>query len=257
MRLRSWRRTIPGVVLLSLIVVAGCGSMGYAPPLSSVTHASLVSAAGTSGGTVTAKPVYATHLVVYYAGIRLPLTGAAHPAQLRQGSCTGTFIASLTDGNVVQPGGGASHDAALTQPDPAGGVDVAITPSASLYVIVLDHPNDANAGIIACGNPLSARRQYFSLFPPIVGNNGIGRGTALFDPILATSLSVKLAAPATTGMRWSVRTPACDSQPIASGVIPSGTGTFTTTVFRALTGTTWWVAISGADGTTWCGNLSA
>ncbi|MFI5274816.1 MAG: hypothetical protein ACHQ4H_17435, partial [Ktedonobacterales bacterium] len=98
MRLRA--RLVIGMVLgmvCAALVMAGCGSQGYAPALGTPATATLTSAAsGTSTYSARLTPALAIHVKVEYKGQELLTTGAQTPAQLRRGSCFGTYVAPLT-----------------------------------------------------------------------------------------------------------------------------------------------------------------
>ncbi|HLJ80751.1 MAG TPA: hypothetical protein VKT52_04625 [Ktedonobacterales bacterium] len=246
--------------LVSLLVLTGCGTHGLAAPLTKPAHASLVaSGASQPSGTATLEPFTGVHIVPNYRGQVIPLTGAQHPAQLREGSCVGPFIAALSDGNVITPAnnGGTTTPPAATQPDPHGGMDVDVAPSASLYVVVIDHPNDPNAAIVACGNPLSSSRQYFDLYPPAEGSNGIGRGTALMEPLDSTHVTVTLNSAATAPATWAVHTGSCDGATLVTGTIPADKSAGSGVIFQSLQAGAWWVSVASTGGPSLCGEATA
>lgn len=247
------------VVLVGMVALAGCGSHGQAAPLGKPASASLT-AAGASHPAATASliPFDAIHVAPFYRGAEIPATGAQHPAQLRQGSCIGPFIAPLSDGNVITPAdnGGATTPPATTQPDPRGGVDVAVAPSADLYVVVVDHPNDPTAPVVACGHPLSGLRQYFDLYPPETGSNGIGRGAALMEPLASTRVTVTLTSETAVPATWTVRDGSCAGTLLASGAIAAGTRQGTGVIFQPVQAGAWWVSVASGSGPALCGKTA-
>ncbi|MGH2517805.1 MAG: hypothetical protein ACRDHP_19335 [Ktedonobacterales bacterium] len=247
-------------VLVGILALAGCGTHGLAAPLTKPASAALVaSGASQPAGAATLTPFDALHVAAYYRGSAIPLTGAPHPAQLREGSCIGPFVAALSDGNTITPAnnGGATAPPAATQPDPRGGLDVDVAPSANLYVVVVDHPNDPNAPVVACGNPLSGLRQYFDLYPPSVGSNGVGRGTALMEPIASTRVTVTLNSAATAPATWAIRSESCTGASLASGTIPAGKTAGAGVVFQPVQTGAWWVSVAPATGPSLCGRTTA
>jgi hypothetical protein len=239
-------------LLLGAVVLAGCGTHGYAAPLSTSAHVAL-SAPGSSqpAGSAALVPVYATRIVAYYHGQVIPVSGAAHPAELRQGSCGGPMLAALSDGVPA-----ASTASAAAQSDPAGGMDIAVAPGANLYVVVLDHPNDPAAPVVACGHPLSGLQQYFDLYPPDIGSNGMARGMALTQPIIATQLDLTLSVAQSAGGMWSLRTGGCAGTVLASGSLAPGATHAKATVFKSMSGTSWWLSVAGASGPALCGQAT-
>lgn len=257
MRLRSYRPMALLGMLLLAAALAACGSHGQAAPLGDAGHVSLPAPSGaTSAGSATFTPFYATHVAPYYQGQAVPLTNAPHPALLVSGSCGGPFVAALSDG-VPTPAHRANPPLA-TAPDPNGGMDVAIAPSANLYVEVLDHPNDPNAAIVACGNPLSNLRQFFDLYSPNAGgSNGVGRGTALMEPVAATRLDISLPAGwYTDTATWALSTGSCSGARIASGQIQPGVSPVQGVVFRPLDTQHWWLSITGGNSGPVCGQVT-
>lgn len=248
--------------LAGVLALAGCGTHGLAAPLVKPASASLV-ASGTSqpAGTASLTPFDAVHIAPFYRGSAIPLNGAPHPAQLREGSCVGPFIAALSDGNVITPAnnGGATTPPAATHPDPRGGVDIDVAPSANLYVAVIDHPNDPNAPVVACGHPLSSLRQYFDLYPPDVGSNGVGRGTAFIEPVASTHVTVTLNRPASAPATWAIHTGSCDGPALATGTLPVGATQATGIVFQPVQTGAWWVSVAPASegGSSLCGKTTA
>ena len=246
--------------LVSVLVLAGCGTHGLAAPLTKSASATLTApGASKPAGTATLISFDAVHIAAFYRGSAIPLTGAQHPAQLREDSCVGPFIAPLSDGNIITPAtnGGATTPPAATRSDPHGGVDVDVAPSGNLYVVVVDHPNDPNAPIVACGNPLSGLRQYFDLYPPSVGSNGVGRGTALMEPVASTHITVTLSSPTTALATWAVRTGSCTGAALATGTLRAGATQATGIVFQPVQTGVWWVSVSPVSGASLCGQATA
>jgi hypothetical protein len=247
-RLLHGRGTIAAMLSLSLaIVLAACGTKGYAPPLGPTTHATLAGAQTQQTiGTATLTPVYAMHATVYYRGHAIPTSGAQTPAQLRKGSCFGPVAASLTDGAPK-----ADTATATTQPVPSGGMYVALPTSAEWYITVLARPNDATAPVVACGNPLSERRQFFDLYPPAVGNGGTALGTALVEPIVATRVQFALQSGDSPVTQWALHTGSC------SGPLIGSTTTGADGIVFSTAGTGDWVTAQLANGTTACGPIKS
>lgn len=243
--------TLLGALVAAAALLAGCGSHGQAAPLGDAGHATLPARGGTpasAAGSATFTPFYATHVVPYYEGHDVTQTDSRHPVLLVQGNCGGPLVAPLTDGvpaPVKQP-----NPPIATAPDPAGGWDVAVADSTNLYVEVLDHPNDPNAGIAACGHPLSGLRQFFDLFPANQGSNGIGRGTALMEPVTATRLEIKLPSGwYSLSSTWSIHTGSCSGAELASGSIQPGASQVEGVIFRPLDTQRWWLSVSGGANT--------
>ncbi|MGZ3581424.1 MAG: hypothetical protein ACXWP6_01620 [Ktedonobacterales bacterium] len=247
-RLLHVRGIIVAVLSLSLaIVLTACGTKGYAPPLGPTTRAALADTQTQQAiGTATFTPVYAMHATVYYKGHVIPTTGAQTPAQLRKGSCFGPVAASLTDGAPK-----ADTATATTQLAPSGGMYVAIPTSADWYITVLARPNDATAPVVACGNPLSERRQFFDLYPPAVGNGGTALGTALVEPIVATQLQITFQSGASPVTQWALHSGSCSGPLVGSNTTGAGGIVFST----AVTGD--WVTAQLANGTAVCGPVKS
>ena len=249
-------------LLVALVAVAallaGCGSHGHAAPLGAAGHATLPASQGSStgGGSATFTPFYATHIAPYYQGHAVTPADSRNPVVLVQGSCGGAFVAALTAG-VPAPDKQPSPSIA-TAPDPSGGMDVAVASSTNLYVEVLDHPNDPNASVVACGHPLSGLRQFFDLYPPSQGSNGIGRGTALMEPVIATRLEIKPPSGwYSMTSTWAVHTGSCTGADIASGTIHPGVSPVEGVVFHPLDTQHWWLSMSrGANAPPICGQVT-
>lgn len=233
---RSLRVAMFGL-LAPLLALAACGSQGYAPKLGSATTVSLKGTSGQQIGSATFTPTYAMHLKTYYKGKEVPFTGAQIPLELRSGSCTGKPLANLTDAAAAPILNGPTVSG-----DPSGGVDVAAPMSDSLYVVVRDHANDANAAQLACGHPLSGRRQYFDLYTPGQGSNGYELGITMMEPIVATHVAVALASPATQAAPWSVRLDGCSGQALAQGQIAAGATSASGIIFAPLSAGKWTLA---------------
>lgn len=269
--MRVRRRGATGALLaalLAVVVLAGCGSKGNAPELGQPAAATLAGTSGQASYSASLTPVVALHASVFYKGAAVPVKGAQTPAQLRRGSCFGPFVAELTDGNSPAtethlPAAGATPSAALgapvaTAPDPRGGMDVDVAPDASLFVIVLARANDPTASVVACGQPLSGRRQYFDLYPPT--NNDIATGNTLFDPIVASRVAIApqgagaASEASSTPSAWGVREGSCTGTALASGKIAAGSAApYGGTVFATLAPEQWWVTLTLADGAILCG----
>jgi hypothetical protein len=254
-----WRRALAVTLGVLCLALAACGSHGVAAALSQpVTVRLAASDRGTSqSATFTLTPIHALHVAAYFGGHAIPLTGAKNPAQIRQNACTGPLVVNLSDGapaNAATPAAGAPP---ATQPDPAGGLDVAIEPGAQWYVIVYDHANDPSAAIVACGHPLSGERQYFDLYQAAEGPNGIALGTALFDPIVATRIEVSTSG-TSSGMQpsaWALHSGSCTGPALASGAFPIGTTHGSSAVFHPLDTSGWWVSLSQGTGGTTCAKV--
>jgi hypothetical protein len=264
--------------LLALATLAGCGSQGFAPSLGKPAQVSVRGVDGVTGD-LTFTPIRAMHVAVYYKGQAVPTSGAQTPAQLRQGDCAGPLIAPLTDGNLLptsaptplatlsatamataaMPPTAAIATPPVTRPDPAGGMDLALDTSAELYVVVLARRDDPTAPVIACGHPLSGRRQYFDLYPPESGSNGIGRGAALMEPTLATRVEPRLTTTGTAGrvFGWEVREDGCSGSLVAKGTIEENAPEDERTIFAALDTTRWWAAVTANGQQAFCGQIAA
>lgn len=270
------RRSTPLLSVLGCmlaLIVAGCGSRGYAPALGASARATLTETTSHQAvANVALVPFDAMRIAAYYRGVALPLTGAQTPAIVRSGGCLGPVVAALTDG---VPSGLATQAAAATTatvaaqsapalaatlPDPSGGLDIALAPSADWYVAVLERANDPSARVVACGHPLTGRRQYFDLYPPNVGSSGVARGTALLDPIVATRVTfTPSSAHSIAGAtRWEVRNGGCAGTVLASAPLASTPTAALTSlvVFHPLDSAHWWVTLTLAHGANACGQVS-
>ncbi len=235
-----WRGA-PLLVTLAL-TLAACGTQGYAPSLSKATTTTL---SGAQPGSLTLTPIYATHIVPYYLGKLVPYVGAKTPVELRKGSCTGPVLATLTEATAAP----APSGAAAVTPDAANGVDVAMVVDEHVFVVVREHANDPNALQLACGGPLSSRRQYFDLYTPGQGSNGAQLGLALIEPLAATRAQTHLASPATTPLTWAVYAGGCNGTALASGQIPQGATTGDGVIFQSAPTSGWSVSLAPAGAT--------
>jgi hypothetical protein len=251
------RLSLFALIGLALVLVAGCGTHGYAAALAKpITISLTASGGGQSLGSAAFTPVHATRFVAYYKGHQTPLTGAANPVVVRQGSCLGPTVAALTDGAAALPSTATTVARAVTAADPAGGVDVAVEPGAQWYVVVFDHPNDPAAKIVACGNPLSDRQQYFDLYEASRGSAGIALGTALMAPIVATRLEVTLAQPASADQRFAVHEASCGGAEVGGGTIAANATSGGVVIFRPLDTHNWWLHMTTATGQTTCSQVT-
>ena len=163
--------------------------------------------------------------------------------ELRQESCTGKTLAALTQATAAPIANGLP-----VAVDAKSGVDVAVTLSENLYVVVRERANDATSPELACGHPLSGRRQYFDLYTPGQGSNGYSLGIALTEPIVASRVAVTLTSPAATAMTWAVRADSCAGQPLAQGSIAAGATSASGIVFAALNPGHWRLTLATSDG---------
>lgn len=248
MRRHRLSRLAVCALLAPLLALAACGSQGYAPKLGNVATMTLKSAGGPRLGVVTFTPFYATHIATYYRSVAVPYQGARLPLELRSGSCVGAPLAQLTDGAATPITNGPA-----VAVDARGGVDVATQMRDSLYVVVRDHANDANAPELACGHPLSGRRQYFDLYSPGQGSNGYELGISLMEPMVATRVNVALDTPASQETPWAVYTTGCAGQALAQGQIGAGAQGTTAVIFAPINASHWSLMV-GQSG---CANVGA
>ena len=260
--------TMPVLALLALLLIAGCGTEGNAPPLGKSGHASLTSpGSDVSLASVALAPLGALHVTVYYRGKLIPTIGAQTPAELRENGCLGPLVAPISDGNPAL-GAGTSGIAGTPTPgvstpladyavDSAGGMDVSVAPGANLYVVVYSQRDDPTARIVACGDPLSGQNQFFNLYPPQVLGAGVALGTALMTPIDATRLTFTVGNTALRPTTWAVRNGSCSGAVLASGPVDSSTSPASGVIYRALGRNKWWVDLTGAGGLTICGEVVA
>jgi hypothetical protein len=207
---------------------------------------------------------------VYYRGDQLPTVGSLTPAQLRENSCDGPLVAPLAAaGDSLDAGaksatpGTSAETSGLADfaPDPAGGMDVSVAPSANLFVVVLREVESGDSGanandILACGAPLSGRNQYFDLYPPETGNAGIGLGTALMSPVVATRLDFTMTGDRLQPQAWAVHTGSCSGVVLASGSIKSNTSRPSGVIYQTLGTHPWWMTLSMPGGQTLCGEVT-
>ena len=255
--MRSRRCSILALLALALVMIAGCGTHGYAAPLAKPVTLTLTAAGATQPyGTATFTPVHATRFVAYFKGQQVPSAGAKTPVVVRQGGCLGPTIAALTDGASALPGAPLTGSTVQAQPDSAGGIDIAVAPGSDLYVVVFDHPNDPVAQILACGSPLSERQQYFDLYEAARGSAGIALGTALMSPIVATRLDITLTQPAVEAEQFAVRSGSCDGAPIFTGAIAASATQAGGVLFRPLDTRDWWLSFTAGTGQPVCSKVS-
>jgi hypothetical protein len=228
--------------LVALLALVACGSRGYAPSLGKATTTTL---SGVQPGSLTLTPIYATHVVTYYLGKLIPYKGAQTPVELRKGSCAGPVLATLTETTAASAPSGAATEA----PDAANGADVAAVVDESVYVVIRARANDPNAAQLACGAPLSSRRQYFDLFTPGQGSNGAQLGIALIEPIVATRAETRLASPATAPLTWAIFAGGCDGHALAQGQIAQGATTGDGVIFQPSPASGWSIALAPASAT--------
>ncbi len=239
-----WSRIVAAVMglLALLLAVAGCGSQGYAPPLTNAVHVSLpANGAAQPGGSATLTPTYGGHYVVYLQGKEVPYHNPATPVELRKGSCTGPVIGALTDNAP------AGTQGIAMQPASDHGANVAIAPAADVYVVVLAQAGNPNAPQFACGNPLSERRQYFELWPA-GANETVGLGTVLSESLVSTKIDITLDAPATAAapVAWAVRSGGCTGATVASGTFAGGAASASGFIFQQLPSGKWWLTLAPA-----------
>ncbi|HKV84478.1 MAG TPA: hypothetical protein VJN88_07980 [Ktedonobacterales bacterium] len=241
---------------LALVLVAGCGTHGYAAALAKPVTVRLSTTGGQSVGSAAFTPIHATRFVAYYKGHQVPLTGATNPVEVRKGSCLGPTVAALSDGVAAQLNTPVAGSPAAIQPDPAGGMDVAIEPGAQWYIVVFDHPNYPSAQIVACGNALSGRQQYFDLYEASRGSAGIALGTALMAPIVATRLDISLTQTVSAQERFAVHEASCGGAEFASGTVAGGGTSGGAIIFRPLDTHNWWLSLTTSAGQTTCSRVS-
>lgn len=244
------------LAILAMFFVAACGSQGYAPPLGKAVEVTVPATSGTGQATATFTPIHAMRVAVYYHGKLVPRTSAQTPAQVRSGGCTGPIVAALTDGT---PSGSVyatpppSGTPIIVQPADTG-VYVSVAPSANLYVSVLTAPDDPTAPVVACGNPLSGRRQFFDLYPPDELGTGTSLGTALFDPVNVSRVDVSALGGDRSPVSWAVRTGSCDGATVAQGTFGAGATKATSVIFREID-PNWWVSVAWSGAATSCAQV--
>jgi hypothetical protein len=233
----------------ALFAVAACGSQGWPDALGKPASATLTPPSSTQAvGVAQLTPVYGSHIVPNFQGQAIPYANAQNPVQLRKGACNGEALAALTEG---APGPDSGQTPPEVKPSSAGGVTVALAPSADLWVSVLDHTGD-DAHILACGHPLSDRKQYFDLYDARKGVNGIALGAALIEAVPLTRLDLDMASTANGPVEWAVRSGSCAGSQVASGSLANGAKS--DMIFDALDTSTWWVTVN-ANGATSCGKV--
>ncbi len=229
--------------LVTVLLLAACGSQGAAPSLGKATTTAI---SGAQRGSLTLTPFYGAHVVTYYRGVLIPYVGAQTPVELRKGSCGGQVLATLTEATAAPP----PSSAATVIPDTAKkGVDVATVVDENVYVVIRARANDPNAAQLACGAPLSSRRQYFDLYTPGQGSNGPQLGLALIEPITVTRAQTHLTAPATAPLTWAVYAGGCDGQALAQGQIAKGATTGDGVIFQSAPVSGWSVSLTPAGAT--------
>lgn len=229
--------------LVTLLALAACGSQGYAPTLGKATTTTL---SGAQPGSLTLTPIYATHVVTYYRGVLVPYANAQTPVELRKGSCTGPILATLTETTAAPAPSGA---APVALDSAKKGVDVAAVVDENVYVVIRARANDPNAAQLACGSPLSSRRQYFDLYTPGQGSNGAQLGLTLIEPIAATHAQTRLTTAAATSLTWAVYAGGCDGQALAQGQIAQGATTGDGVIFQSAPASGWSVSLAPASAT--------
>jgi hypothetical protein len=236
-------------LMVMLFAVAACGSQGQPSALGQPASATLTPPSSTQAvGVAHLTPVYGSHIAPNFQGQAIPYANAQNPVQLRKGACNGEVLAALTEG-APGPVNGATPP--RVKPNSAGGVTVALAPSADLWVSVLDHTGD-DAHILACGHPLSDRKQYFDLYDARKGINGIAFGAAFIEAVPLTRLDVDMATATSSPVAWAVRSGSCTGNEVASGSLANGAKS--DTIFAALDTSAWWVTVN-ANGATSCGKV--
>lgn len=246
---RRWLASLVMAIGLAAVSLAACGAQGRPPALGQPVQVTLrASSASATLGTATLTPAYGAHIVVYMHGAELPYASPQTPVQLRKGGCYGLVAAPLT-GNA--PTGGAP---VAVRPGATAGADVAQAVDENWYVVVLASAAP-DAQVVACGHPLSERRQYFDLYKPSAVDQGVGLGVALLESIVITEVNVTLAAPnAQQPAQWSIHNGSCQGSTIASGAIAAGAASGHGAAFVPLDASSWWlsVVLDGASGQTNC-----
>ncbi|HEU0026364.1 MAG TPA: hypothetical protein VFQ25_04550 [Ktedonobacterales bacterium] len=223
--------------LVALLALAACGSQGYAPALGKAATTTLD---GAQPGSLTLTPIYATHVVTYYLGKLIPSAGAQTPVELRKGSCSGPVIATLTEAAAAPAPSGAP----IVAPGAANGANVAAVVDENVYIVIRARANDPNAAQLACGAPLSSRRQYFDLYTPGQGRNGPQLGLTLIEPIVATRAETHLTAPAAIPLTWAVYAGGCHGAALAQGQIAQGATTSYGVIFQSAPASGWSVSLA-------------
>jgi hypothetical protein len=234
---------------VALFAIAACGSQGRPDALGQPASATLTPPSSTQTvGVAHLTPVYGSHIAPNFQGQAITYANAQNPVQLRTAACNGEVLAALTEGAPGPVNGQAPPE---VKPNAAGGVTVALAPSADLWVSVLDHLGD-DAHILACGHPLSDHKQYFDLYDARKGVNGIALGSALIEAVPLTRLDLDMTPPESGSVAWTVRSGGCTGSEIASGSLANGAKS--DTIFDALNTSAWWVSVT-ANGVTACGKV--
>lgn len=210
-----------GALTLTLAALAGCGTRGYAPPLSKPATATFSG----SAGTVTLTAVYGMHILNFLHGAQVPASDEKIPIVLRRDACDGPTVAVLTKaatGDVAATPAADSAIPAATRATDDGGIDVALQQGTQWHVVVLGAPHDPKAEIVACGEPISDRAQYFDLWPSTLATTQVAIGATRMQPIEITKLGFALAGNADVGAAWSLRKDGCDGATVAEGRVPTG-----------------------------------
>jgi hypothetical protein len=233
-------------LMVALFAIAACGSQGRPDALGQPASATLTPPSSTQAvGVARLTPVYGAHIAPNFQGQAVPYANAQNPVQLRKGACNGEVLAALTEGAPGPVDGGRPPQ---VKPNAAGGVTVALAPSADLWVSVLDHTGD-DGHILACGHPLSDRKQFFDLYDARKGVNGIALGSALIEAVPLTRLDLEMTATANGPVAWTVRSGSCTGGEVASGSLAkSGT------IFAMLDASAWWVTVNANSGSS-CGKV--
>jgi hypothetical protein len=236
-------------VMAVLLAVAACGSQGQPSALGQPASAALTPPSSTQAiGVARLTPVYGSHIAPNFQGQAVPYANAQNPVQLRKGACNGEVLAALTE-SAPGPDHGATPPA--VRPNSAGGVTVGLAPSADLWVSVLDHTGD-DAHILACGHPLSDRKQYFDLYDARKGINGIALGAALIEAVPLTRLDLDMTSAALEPVTWTVRSGSCTGAEVASGSLAGGVKS--DLIFDALDTSAWWVTVTANEASA-CGKV--
>jgi hypothetical protein len=234
---------------IAVFAIAACGSQGRPDALGQPASATLTPPSSTQAvGVAHLTPMYGSHIAPNFQGQAIPYANAQNPVQLRKDACNGAVLAALTEG-APGPVNGATPPA--VKPNSAGGVTVALAPSAGLWVSVLDHTGD-DAHILACGHPLSDHKQYFDLYDARKGVNGIAFGSALIEAVPLTRLNLDMSSSANGPVAWTVRSGSCTGNEVASGSLASGAKS--DMIFDTLNISSWWVTVT-TNGATSCGKV--
>jgi hypothetical protein len=253
-------RLAPLALAAILCLLAACGAQDTPPALGEPVTLTLAPTGDVQlAGTIGFTPIAAMRIAVYYQGKLIPTSGAKTPAQLRIGGCFNTAAALLTDGNPTSvPLPGPTPTTPPVSPlgvhsDPAGGSDVPLASGADRYVTITARPNDPSAPVLACGQPLSANRQYFDLYAPEETSNGIATGSALINPISATRITfaVRDGNAALHPTSWAVHTGSCTG-PILGGGTLGADGMATAVLYATLDTATWQIVVTHSNGATSC-----